>query len=159
MHIFKHNGKVFVDINGKTFFCHAALNPGYGPVCFLIVQGKTSLSKADLPTSDWHLIKVKGEDRSFIYVIYHKGHFQYENRESGLLFIAPTIEGALYLALQHLKKTFNVEINDHRIDKLVTAFAHELPNGIQLATNRGNMKLNGIYLQHVSHQVYESLTN
>lgn len=159
MHTFKHNGNVFMDINGKTFFCHAALNPGYGPVCFLIVQGKTSLNKADLPTSDWQLIQVKGQDRSFIYVIYHKSYFQYEKRENGLLFIAPTIEGAVYLALQHLKKIFNLEIDDQKIDKLVTKYAHELPKGMQLANNRGNMELTGIYLQRVSHHVYESLSN
>ncbi len=155
MQFFEFNHQAFVRLNGKEYFCHAAFSPSYRGYVFFTLQGQTALAKEDLPGKSWQLIHTRAKDRSHIYSIYDQSYFEYEKREAELVFVAPTVYGAKYLALKHLARNNRLNVSDARLTML--SRSDQLLSGIEDVTNRGNMEIAAVYLKRIDYRVLDLL--
>jgi hypothetical protein len=124
MHTFAHQGKTYILINGKEYY----LIRGYrtsdnrkADWMFLQVYGKVPLHPEDLPSDEWEIIKTKGKAEYPIFTAYNPKCFDYrslkEDQYKRLYFIGMTERGSLFLALNFLRETFKIKVDNLRFEQ------------------------------------------
>jgi len=155
MRIFTFNQQHYVRVNGRDFYCHAAFSLGYRGYAFFTIQGTNTLCREDLPGKSWQLLHRRAADRSHLYLIYDQSYFEYEKRESELLFVAPKPSGAKYLALRHIAKVSACKVPESRL--VMLANSDQTFYGLDDLENLGNMPASAIYLNYIDPDVLNLL--
>lgn len=126
MRIIKVQGKPYTVINGKDFAVYRWYAPGHHGPLFIQVAGRTSLTKADLPSDDW--IVLGGKDRgNRIATAWRKQWFDYRpDATRKLAFLGGSTEGSYYLALRYVVRRFGLITPEMEI----AARASELAQGL-----------------------------
>lgn len=126
MHTFTHQGATYILVNGKEYYLIRGYRAGDGwrePWIFLQVYGKVPLHPEDLPSDEWEIIKTKGKAEYPIFTAYLPKCFDYrslkEDQYKRLYFIGMTGKGGLFLALNFLRDTFKIKVDNLKFEKTV----------------------------------------
>jgi len=126
MQTFTHQGKTYILINGKEYYLIRGYRTGdnwKADWMFLQVYGKVPLHPEDLPSDEWEIIKTKGKAEYPIFTAYLPKYLDYrslkEDQYKRLYFIGMTERGSLFIALNFLRETFKIKVDNLRFENVV----------------------------------------
>lgn len=115
---FAHAGRTYIEMNGKTFQALRLFGDGHRSAVslnFALLIGRAPLAPADLPDpKKFALIRSKTQS-GVAYTVYRKDRFAYDATTGKMLFVAPTLAGAWFIALRQLTKIHSIDVTEAQV--------------------------------------------